>query len=89
LQNDAQNSEKKGSADMIRLFRLNGVMIVVNADMIETVESTPDTVITLTNGKKYVVANDLEDVMDQVVEYKQGKTRGGVLPPGDGANAAR
>jgi flagellar protein FlbD len=70
LQNNAKNIEK-GSADMIRLFRLNGVMIVVNADMIETVESTPDTVITLTNGKKYVVANDLEDVIDQIVKYRQ------------------
>ncbi|MDR1204482.1 MAG: flagellar FlbD family protein [Peptococcaceae bacterium] len=56
---------------MIRLFRLNGVMIVINADMIETVESTPDTVITLTNGKKYVVTNDLEDVIDQIVEYRR------------------
>jgi flagellar protein FlbD len=70
LHNNAQNSEK-GSADMIRLFRLNGVMIVINADMIETVESTPDTVITLTNGKKYVVTNDLEDVIDQIVEYRR------------------
>jgi flagellar protein FlbD len=38
--------------------------------MIETVESTPDTVITLVNGKKYVVTNDLDDVIDQIVEYK-------------------
>jgi flagellar protein FlbD len=56
---------------MIRLFRLNGVMVILNADLIETVESTPDTVITLSNGKKYVVANDLEDVMDQIVQYKK------------------
>jgi flagellar protein FlbD len=56
---------------MIRLFRLNGVMVILNADLIETVESTPDTVITLTNGKKYVVSNDLEDVMDQIVQYKK------------------
>jgi flagellar protein FlbD len=69
MHNNAYNSER-GSADMIRLFRLNGVMIVLNADLIETVESTPDTVITLTNGRKYVVTNPLEDVLDQIVQYK-------------------
>ena len=55
---------------MIRLFRLNGAMIVLNADLIETVESTPDTVITLNTGKKYVVTNSVEDVIDQIVQYK-------------------
>ena len=55
---------------MIRLFRLNGALIVLNADLIETVESTPDTVITLSTGKKYVVTNTLEDVIDQIIQYK-------------------
>ena len=55
---------------MIRLFRLNGALIVLNADLIETVESTPDTVITLSTGKKFVVTNSLEDVIDQIIQYK-------------------
>ena len=55
---------------MIRLYRLNGALIILNAEMIETVESTPDTVITLSTGKKYVVTNTVEDVIDQVINYK-------------------
>jgi len=46
---------------MIALKRLNGQEFVLNADLIETLEKTPDTVITLTNGKKIIVSNSLED----------------------------
>jgi flagellar protein FlbD len=56
---------------MITLSRLNKEQFVLNADLIETVESTPDTVVTLTTGKKLMVKNSLEDVVDQVVKYRQ------------------
>jgi flagellar protein FlbD len=56
---------------MIEVTRLNKKEFVLNCDWIETVESTPDTVITLTNGKKYVVAENVDDIMKKVVEYKQ------------------
>ncbi|MDI9483237.1 MAG: flagellar FlbD family protein [Bacillota bacterium] len=56
---------------MIEVTRLNKKEFVLNCDWIETVESTPDTVITLTNGKKYVVAESVDDIMKKVVEYKQ------------------
>ncbi len=56
---------------MIALQRLNGASFIMNADLIETIESTPDTVITLQSGKKVVVRNSIEDVVRKAVKYKQ------------------
>jgi len=56
---------------MIGLKRLNNKDFVLNADFIETVESTPDTVIALVNGKKMVVRNSVEDVVRKTIKYKQ------------------
>lgn len=56
---------------MIEVTRLKGSKITVNAELIETIEQTPDTVITLTSGKKFIVSEDVETVMDKVVEYKR------------------
>lgn len=48
---------------MITLTRLNGKQFTLNAIYIEQVEAFPDTTITLTNGKKFVVRESVEDVM--------------------------
>jgi len=56
---------------MIKLTKLNGKEFVLNCELIETVESTPDTVITLTNSKKFVVKQSIETVIDRVIEYKK------------------
>ncbi len=56
---------------MIALRRLNGQEFVLNADLIETIESTPDTIIALTTGKKLIVKNSLEDVVRKTIKYKQ------------------
>ncbi len=56
---------------MIALKRLNGQEFVLNADLIETLEKTPDTVITLTNGKKIIVSNSLEEIVRKTIKYKQ------------------
>ena len=56
---------------MIRVHRLNGSELVINADLIETVEATPDTVITLTTGKKIVVLNPVDDVIRRAVNFKR------------------
>jgi flagellar protein FlbD len=55
---------------MITLTRLSGSVFLLNADLIERVDSTPDTVITLVDGKKYVVAESMGEVMDAVVGYR-------------------
>jgi flagellar protein FlbD len=56
---------------MIRLTRLNHQPIVVNAELIEYLETTPDTVISLVNGQKMTVLESLDDVMGQIVEYQR------------------
>ncbi len=55
---------------MIRLTKLNRSSFVLNCELIETIESTPDTVISTTNGKKYVVAEGIDEVVDKVIQYK-------------------
>lgn len=57
---------------MIRVVKLDGTPIVLNADWIQSVENTPDTLITLTTGTKFIVQDRLEDVVDSVLEYKRG-----------------
>lgn len=56
---------------MIRLTRLDGVDFVINAELIETVEQTPDTIIKLSTGRKYLVKDSLEEIVNKVTEYKQ------------------
>ncbi|MGI6684000.1 MAG: flagellar FlbD family protein [Bacillota bacterium] len=55
---------------MIYLTRLNGKQLVLNSDLIEVIEDTPDTVITLTNERKYVVQESLDDIIERVIEFK-------------------
>ena len=55
---------------MIKVTRLNGSNFVLNCELIETVEATPDTVITTINGKKLVVAETVEEIIEKVIEYK-------------------
>lgn len=56
---------------MVILKRINGKEFVLNSDLIEFVEATPDTVVTLTNGKKIVVKETVEEVIDKVINYKR------------------
>lgn len=55
---------------MIRLTKLNASSFVLNCELIEMVESTPDTIITLNSGKKIVVTESIEEVVDKVIQYK-------------------
>ncbi|NLZ53284.1 MAG: flagellar FlbD family protein [Thermoanaerobacteraceae bacterium] len=56
---------------MIKLTKLNGKTFILNADLIETVESTPDTVVTLTTDKKYIVTEKTDDIINKVIQYKR------------------
>ncbi len=56
---------------MIVLHKLNGDEFVLNSNHIETVEERPDTVITLSNEKKYLVTESAQDIMEKVIEYKR------------------
>ena len=55
---------------MIELTRLNDTKFILNADLIEIVEEVPDTVISLTTGKKVFVKETRYEVRDLVVRYK-------------------
>jgi flagellar protein FlbD len=56
---------------MIRLTRINHVPLVLNADLIEHVEVTPDTVISMTNGQKFVVLEPTDEVIRKVIEFRR------------------
>ncbi len=56
---------------MIKITRLNGSTLVVNSDMIEFLEATPDTIITLTTGRKVIAKESVNELIDKVVEYKR------------------
>ncbi len=55
---------------MVTLTRLTGSVFALNSDLIERVDSTPDTVITLIDGTKYLVREPLEEVVDRVRRYR-------------------
>lgn len=55
---------------MIKLTRLNGSVYVLNSNLIETVESTPDTVITTVDGRKYVCKESVDEVIRKVIEFE-------------------
>jgi flagellar protein FlbD len=58
-------------AFMIAVTRLNGKKFVVNAEHIRYLESTPDTLITLENGDKFMVKETLDDVVNLVIQYQR------------------
>jgi flagellar protein FlbD len=56
---------------MIQVTRLNGSVFVLNADLIETVEATPDTVVKLTTEHTFVVREGVEELIERVVAYRR------------------
>ena len=55
---------------MIRTTRLNDSEIVLNADLIEVIEATPDTVITLIDGTRFVVCEDPDELVYRIQQYR-------------------
>ncbi|WP_180539542.1 flagellar FlbD family protein [Nevskia soli] len=56
---------------MIAVTRLNCSAILLNSDLIETVETTPDTVICLTNGQKIVVLEHVDEILERIRRFRQ------------------
>ena len=56
---------------MIELTRLNEVKFSINPELIEIVETTPDTVITLTTGRKFIVNESRQEIKNLVLSYKR------------------
>jgi len=55
---------------MIEVTAMNHQKFILNADHIEKIEEMPETIITLTNGKKYIVLESIEEVKSEVLKYK-------------------
>ncbi|WP_291572707.1 flagellar FlbD family protein [Clostridium sp. UBA4548] len=55
---------------MIEVSTLTGTTFILNCEHIEKIEHIPETVITLINGKKYLVKEDVEEVINRVIKYK-------------------
>lgn len=62
---------------VIQLTKLNHTSFVLNAELIETIESTPDTILSLITGRKYIVRETVDEVREKCVAYKReiGQTR--------------
>jgi flagellar protein FlbD len=55
---------------MINVTGMNNQEFVLNAEHIEKIEEVPETIITLTNGKKYIVLETVQEIVDKVIRYK-------------------
>ena len=56
---------------MIHLTRLNHIPLILNSDLIEHIEVTPDTIIVLTSGEKFVVTESVDEVLEKVIEFRR------------------
>jgi flagellar protein FlbD len=60
---------------MIPVTRLDGSVVVINADLIETIERHGDTIVTLVSGTRFVVREDIETMVSNVVQFRAGVLR--------------
>ena len=56
---------------MIKVTRINDAPLVINADLIEFVEASPETIICLTTGKKIMVKQTIDEIIDRVADFKR------------------
>lgn len=72
---------------MIHVTRLNHTPVVLNCDLIEQIETTPDTVISLTTGQKIMVLESIEDVIELIRQFRHSillpSCDGNTLPSSD------
>ena len=62
---------RKGVAQMIEVTKINGVKVLINPDLIELVEETPDTVVSFTTGRKIIIKESRQDIKDLVKSYRK------------------
>ncbi|MGH9723142.1 MAG: flagellar FlbD family protein, partial [Bryobacteraceae bacterium] len=72
--------------EMIRLTRLNHEPLVLNSDLIEHMEITPDTVITLTTGQKLMVQESADEVISRVIAFRRAIVERACQSLGSGSN---
>lgn len=55
---------------MIFVTKMNSETVLLNNDLIETIEETPDTIVTLTTGKKLIIKESSEEILKRVIDFK-------------------
>jgi flagellar protein FlbD len=65
---------------MIQLTRLNNQTLVLNADLVKFVEQSPDTVITLVNGEKFIVRESVDEVVERILKFRCSLVQGVFTP---------
>ncbi len=65
---------------MIRLTRINGAPLYLNSDLIEHIDPTPDTVVSLTSGAKFLVMESPDEVCEKVVAFRRSCAPAYALP---------
>ena len=63
----------KGESDMIKLTRLDGSEILINEDFVEVIEETPDTVISLQNGHRFYVKENIDMIIEKARDFQRIK----------------
>jgi len=58
---------------LIRLTRLDGKQFIINADLIEVIDETPDTVITTTTGRRFIVSEKGDEVVRRCIDYRRDR----------------
>jgi flagellar protein FlbD len=56
---------------MIKVTRLNDSVLMINVEMIQSLQATPDTVITFTNHDRLMVKEPVEEISQRIVEYQR------------------
>jgi flagellar protein FlbD len=56
---------------MITVHRLNGEEFLINPHLIEIIEAAPDTTITLTTGRKFIVKTSVPEIIEQIIKYRR------------------
>jgi flagellar protein FlbD len=64
---------------MIELTRIKGGKFALNSDQIEILEETPDTIVTMLNGHKYLVKETLSEIIDKIESFRRNASKPVVL----------
>jgi len=56
---------------MIKTIRLNGKELVINAELVQFIEETPDTMITLTSREKIMVKDSIDEIISKIIDYQR------------------
>ena len=67
---------------MIWVTRLDGTELAVNSDLILTIESTPDTVLALTNGERLLVQQTVPEIIERILAFRRQVVHGPVVQAG-------